>query len=180
MADRFMMLIQQLLRTHPKLVFPDERLGQMQRELERLRQTSRGNPEDRMFLFRILFALRNNDNPPTMSELSTELGIPMSSATRMADGLVRAKFVERKPDARDRRVVRLCITENGRRVVEAAKQFMKQRVTKLLAFFSLDEQAQLLRLLSKLIESLQAEQVVSAEAGGAGKTARGKSGRQHA
>jgi DNA-binding MarR family transcriptional regulator len=156
MGDRFVELLQRLLRSHPRLLFPDERLSQMQQQLKKLGESSRGNPEDRMFLFRILFALRNSDSPPTMGELSAELGIPMSSATRMADGLVRAKFMLRRADAKDRRVVRLCITQKGRQVVEAAKAFMKERVTQLLEHFSPDEQAQLIRLLGKLVDSLQA------------------------
>jgi DNA-binding MarR family transcriptional regulator len=156
-SDHFAELLQRLLRSHPKLVFPDERLSRMQQQIKSLRGTSLRNPEDRMFLFRILFALRDSESPPTMGELSAELEIPLSSATRMADGLVRAKLVQRRPDAKDRRVVRLCITENGRRFVEEGKGLMKQRIAQLLLHFSADEQEQLLRLLGKLIDSLQAE-----------------------
>ncbi len=156
-ADRFVELLQRLLRLHPTLVFPDERLASMQQQLKRIRETSRGNPEERPFLFRILFALRSSEKPPTMGELSAELGIPLSSATRMADGLVRAKFVERLQDRNDRRVVRLCMTQRGNQFIETAKSYMKERVLRVLRHFSEDEQAQLIRLLGKLVDSLQAE-----------------------
>jgi DNA-binding MarR family transcriptional regulator len=158
-ADRFVELLQRLLRLHPKLVFPDERLANLQQQLKRFRETSRGNPEDRSFLFRILFALRNSESPPTMGELSAELGIPLSSATRMADGLVRLKFVERRADPNDRRVVRLCMTAHGNQFIETGKRYMKERVVQLLQHFSEDDQAQLIRLLSKLVDSLQADTV---------------------
>jgi DNA-binding MarR family transcriptional regulator len=156
-ADRFVELLQSLLRFHPKLVFPDERLANLQKQLRAIRETSGGNPEDRAFLFRILFALRNRENPPTMGELSGELGIPLSSATRMADGLVRARFVERRADPSDRRVVRLCMTERGIQFIETGKRYMKERVEQLLRRFSTEEQEQLIRLLGKLVDSLQAE-----------------------
>jgi len=156
-ADRFVDLLQGLLRFHPKLVFPDERLANLRRQLRTIRETSRGDPEDRAFLFRILFALRNRENPPTMGELSGELGIPLSSATRMADGLVRAKFVERKTDPNDRRVVRICITARGNQFIETGKKYMKERVEQLLQRFSAEEQEELVRLLGKLVDSLQAE-----------------------
>jgi DNA-binding MarR family transcriptional regulator len=159
-ADRFVELLQRLLRLHPKLVFPDERLANLQQQLKRFRETSRGNPEDRPFLFRILFALRNSESPPTMGELSAELEIPLSSATRMADGLVRLKFVERRADPNDRRVVRLCMTEGGNQFVETAKRHMKERVLQVLQHFSEDDQAQLIRLLSKLVDSLQADTAI--------------------
>jgi DNA-binding MarR family transcriptional regulator len=156
-ADRFVELLQSLLRFHPKLVFPDERLANLQKQLRAIRETSRANPEERAFLFRILFALRNRENPPTMGELSGELGIPLSSATRMADGLVRARFVERRADPSDRRVVRLCMTERGIQFIETGKKYMRERVEQLLRRFSDEEQEQLIRLLRKLVDSLQAE-----------------------
>jgi len=159
-ADRFVELLQRLLRLHPKLVFPDERLAHVHEQLKRFRETSRGHPEDRSFLFRILFALRNSESPPTMGELSAELGIPLSSATRMADGLVRLKFVERRTDASDRRVVRLCMTARGDQFVETAKRYMKERILQLLQHFSEDDQAQLIRLLGQLVDSLQADTVL--------------------
>jgi DNA-binding MarR family transcriptional regulator len=138
-------------------VFPDERPARLERQLRSIRETSGGNPEDRAFLFRILSALHNREHPPTMGELSAELDIPLSSATRMADGLVRAKLVRRRADRKDRRVVRLCMTERGDGFIDARRRDVKERVKHLLRRFSAEEQEQLIRLLSKLVDSLQAE-----------------------
>jgi len=41
--------------------------------------------------------------PLTMSELSNELNVPMSTATRIVDWLVRGDMVERANDPNDRR-----------------------------------------------------------------------------
>jgi DNA-binding MarR family transcriptional regulator len=156
-SARVVDLLQKLLRFQPRLVFPDQRLANLQKQLRAIRQTSRGKPEERAFLFRILFALRYRENPPTMGELSSELGIPLSSATRMADGLVRARLVERSTDPKDRRVVRLRVTEGGSDFLETAEKYMKERVDQLLGHFTPQEQEQLIRLLGKLVDSLQAE-----------------------
>jgi DNA-binding MarR family transcriptional regulator len=156
-ANEFVQLVQRLFRLHPKLVFPDERVASMRQQLQDLKATSVANPEERVFLFRILAVLRQSDTPPTMGELSAELELPLSSATRMADGLVRANFVERCADPNDRRIVRLCMTDSGRQFIEMGTSYMKQRILQLLKHFSMDEQEQLLRLMNKLIDSVQAE-----------------------
>jgi len=156
MASEFVDLLQRLFRLRPKLVFPDERVASMKQQLHSLKDSG-VDPEDRMFLFRILDMLRRSETLPTMGELSAELGIPLSSATRLADSLVHANFVERCTDAHDRRVVRLCMTETGRQFIELGIDYTRQRILQLLNRFSPDEQAQLLRLMNKLIDSMQAE-----------------------
>jgi DNA-binding MarR family transcriptional regulator len=157
MADQFVDLAQRFLRQHPKLAFPDDRVAAMKQQLRGLRESSSQNPEDRMFLFRILAMLKGSETPPTMGEISGELGIPLSSATRMVDGLVHAKFAERRADPNDRRVVRLCMTGSGEQFIETGMNFLKQRIQQLLKHFTAEEQAQLLHLTKKLIDSLQAE-----------------------
>lgn len=91
-----------------------------------------------------------------MGELSTELDIPMSSTTRIVDWLVRADFVERCPDAHDRRIVHVCMTDNAREFLQAGAVYIKQRVVHLLNNFSPEEQIQFLHLMNKLFDSLQA------------------------
>ncbi|HET6845906.1 MAG TPA: MarR family transcriptional regulator, partial [Anaerolineales bacterium] len=156
MTDRLVELLARLIRQHPRLVFPDERVKNLKEQLKSLRASSADHPEDRMFLFRILAVLRSREEPPTMGELSAELGIPLSTATRMADHLVRGKIVERRDDPTDRRIVRLCLTANGRKFIEMGASFLKQRVNQVLSRFTPEEQAQLLKLVGKLIDSLEA------------------------
>lgn len=157
MADHFLELIQQVLREHPRLLFPDERVATIRQQLHDLKLHSHANPEDRVFLFRIMAIVRHSEIPPTMGELSEQLGIPLSSVTRMVDGLVRAKFADRAHDPNDRRVVRLRMTARGEAFVEASMNFLRSRIEQLLEHFTPDEQAQLLRLISKLVDSVQAE-----------------------
>lgn len=157
MAERFVDLVQLVMREHPRLLFPNERVATIRQQLQDLKVSSHANPEDRIFLFRILAILQHSEAPPTMGELSGQLGIPLSSVTRIVDGLVRAKFAERLDDPNDRRIVRLRMTPRGEQFIEAGTEFLRQRIQQLLEHFTADEQAQLLRLTTKLIDSLRVE-----------------------
>ncbi len=154
-ADDFVVLVQRLVRLRPRLVFPDEHVGTLKRQMRQLKDS--GNVEDRMFVFRTLAILTQSETPPTMGELGAELGIPLSSATRMADVLVRAKLVERRDDPHDRRVVRICLTRQGLQFIHDGIEFTRERIQHVLDRFSPEEQAELLRLMSQLIDSIEAE-----------------------
>ncbi len=156
-ADEFVDLAQRFMHVRPQLFFQDESIARLKAQLRDLKTSGAGNHEDRIFLFRILGRLAQGETSPTMGELSSQLGIPLSSATRMADGLVRAKFVERCDDPHDRRIVRLCITKKGRQFIQTAMGFLRARIAQLLNRFTSEEQHQLLKMMSKLIDSIEAD-----------------------
>ncbi len=62
-----------------------------------------------------------------MTDLSEDLGTPLSSATRMVDWLVGAGYAERLADPLDRRVVLVRLTESGRRLYQAISDFLEER-----------------------------------------------------
>ncbi len=155
-ADQFLELLQGFLRLHPKLIKPEQAV-QFKKQMERLRKSSMANAEDRPLFFRIIVILTHSATPPTMGELSNDLGVPLSSATRIIDLLVDNDFVERVNDPGDRRVVRIQMSENGKRFSRIAMEFIRQRIASLLENFSSNEQKQLLQLMTKLLTSLQAE-----------------------
>jgi DNA-binding MarR family transcriptional regulator len=154
-AEQFMELIQRYISLRPKLILP-EHIVQFKKKMEAFR-SSGANSEDHAFVFRILMLLSQNVEPLTMGELSSELSVPMSTATRIVDGLVRAEMVERVNDANDRRVVRVGMSKNGRELYETGMAYNKQRITKLLKDFTAEEQTQLLNLMNKLFDALLSE-----------------------
>ena len=154
-AEQFMELMKRFMSLRPKLTLSEHML-QFKKKMEVVRSKME-NPEDRSFIFRILILLAQNDQPITMSELSTELNVPMSTATRIVDSLVASDFVERVNDSKDRRVVRVGMSKSGRELYEQGMNFNKQRITRLLQDFSDDEQAQFLKLMNKLFDSLARE-----------------------
>jgi DNA-binding MarR family transcriptional regulator len=155
-TDQFFELVQRFIHLRPKLVLP-ENVARFRQQMQDLKIGGASNQEDRAFVFRIFIILERSGTPPTMGELSTELGIPLSSATRIMDGLVSGNFIERIPDESDRRVVRVQMTGTGREIYQAAMEFNKERIAHLLSKFTLEEQTQLLYLMNKLFDSLLEE-----------------------
>lgn len=155
-TDQLFELVQRFIHLRPKLVVP-EHVTRFRQQMQNLKLGGTTNQEDRAFIFRIFIILERSGMPPTMGELSTELGIPLSSATRIVDGLVNANFIERIPDESDRRVVRVQMTTTGKEIYQTAMDFNKQRVAHMLNKFTPEEQTQLLHLMNKLFDSLIAE-----------------------
>ena len=155
-TNQFFELVQRFIHLRPKLVLP-ENVARFRQQMQDLKIGGASNQEDRAFVFRIFIILERSGTPPTMGELSTELGIPLSSATRIVDGLVNGNFIERIPDESDRRVVRVQMTTNGREIYQAAMEFNKQRLVHMLSKFTPEEQTQLLYLMNKLFDSLLEE-----------------------
>jgi DNA-binding MarR family transcriptional regulator len=155
-TDRFFELVQRFIHMRPKLVVP-EHVARFKQQMQNLKLGGANNHEDRAFIFRIFIILERSATSPTMGELSTELGIPLSSATRIVDGLVSANFIERIQDANDRRVVRVQMSKAGQEIYQTAMDFNKQRISHMLSNFTPEEQTQLLYLMNKLFDSLTAE-----------------------
>jgi DNA-binding MarR family transcriptional regulator len=155
-ADQFVEIIQGFVQLRPKLITP-EHAPHFSQQMESLKNSGMVNFEDRPLLFRTLILLSRSKTPPTMGELSGELGIPLSSATRIVDGLVNANLLERVNDPLDRRVVRIQMSEYGKQFSQTATDHIKQHITRLLGSFSPAEQEQLLHLVTKLFRSMEAE-----------------------
>ena len=84
-------------------------------------------------------------------EIADEIRVSPSTISEMLSRLVDDGYVERKPDADDRRVKRLCLTEKGRERAE----YMLGQITEVLdgLFVNLEtgEKEELIRLLDKLV-----------------------------
>jgi DNA-binding MarR family transcriptional regulator len=154
-AEQLMDLIEKYIHLRPKLVLP-EHVVQFKKKMQALKG-NHDNPEDHTFVFRILILLAQSENPLMMSDLSTRLNVPLSTATRIVSWLVRGDMVERINDPNDRRVVRVGMSKNGRELYQTALAYNKQRVTKLLEDFTPEEQEQLLRLMTKLFDAFLKE-----------------------
>jgi len=151
-AEQFMNLMQRYMTLRPRLIPPKDVLRF--KEMMKSFKGSEYKTGDHEFVFRILMLLSENPNPLTMGDLSSELNVPMSTATRIVDGLVLRGMVERVNDPNDRRVVRVGMSKNGRKLYETGREYSKLRITKLLEDFSAEEQTQLLRLMNKLFDAL--------------------------
>lgn len=155
-SDQFAELVLSMIRLRPRLMLP-EHIRRFRQQMDGLRNGSKSSPEDYQFIFRIFIILAHRPAPPTMGELSAELDIPFSTATRIVDWLVNGDFVERLPDAEDRRVIRVGMTRAGQQFYELSLGYIRKHIEKLLQGFTSAEQADLYRLLSKLLAAMERE-----------------------
>lgn len=153
-AGQFIDILQGFIHLRPNLVMP-EHVVRFKQQMEKLRGS--GNSEDHTFLIRVFIILAHSESPLTMGELSAELKVPLSSATRIVDWLVRGKFLERTYDPKDRRVVLVKMTKIGEQFFQTAMDYNKKRIAHLIDKFSSEEQDQLLNLMRKLLNKLQEE-----------------------
>lgn len=91
----------------------------------------------------------------TMSELAEEMNTSLPSATSLVDRLVKSGWVERQPDPNDRRIIRLAITDAGRKVCMAMKAERMRAYKFLLDAMSEEDLASLHRIFSNLHASLE-------------------------
>jgi DNA-binding MarR family transcriptional regulator len=108
-------------------------------------------------LFHVCIVLSGNKEAISMGELSQALDVPLSTATRIVDWLVKNDYVERLSDPRDRRVVRVTLTPTGRAMYQAGDKFIQSRVEALLQPFTVAEREDLVMLANKLIRAFENE-----------------------
>ncbi|MDR3573224.1 MAG: MarR family transcriptional regulator [Anaerolineaceae bacterium] len=154
--ERFVELWERFTRQRPNILQPDS-LTHFKQQMEDLRSNGSNSWEDYHFLFRILIILAHSESLPTMGTLSAELNVPYSTATRIVDWLVRGGVVDRIDDPADRRVVRVQLSESGRQVYQDSLEHLKAVIGHTLRDFPPDEQAQLLILMSKLLDTMLTE-----------------------
>lgn len=97
----------------------------------------------------------------TMKDYSERLSVSQSTVTQLAERLVRRNMVLRQPDATDRRVVRLRLTEVGQKIMNAAKGAQHQTFLQVWEMLSTAERDQVmngLRILGRTGEAVRAAQ----------------------
>ena len=155
-TNQIIELIGDLMRYRRRIwsLMPEE-VAQMKARLEQFKiSDSLKHFPDHDLLYRVGVVLIGNGEPTSMGELSKALEVPLSTATRIVDGLVECGLAERVADAEDRRVVRVALTKSGQDLYQTIHQFMRHRVEFLLRPFTPQERDQLIYLLRKAVNGL--------------------------
>ncbi|MFI6600650.1 MarR family winged helix-turn-helix transcriptional regulator [Nonomuraea sp. NPDC050536] len=87
-----------------------------------------------------------------MSELGATLGLAKSSLTELVDRTAQRGLVRREPDPRDRRAVRVGLTEQGSELAEAFYTETCRRIDTLPAGLDGAERATLAGLLARVVQ----------------------------
>ena len=98
--------------------------------------------------------LKHNNNAQ-MSEIAEHFHIELPSATSLLNKLVTLQLVKRQQDEKDRRLVRIILTDEGNNVLKLARNEKEQHVAQMLSYLTDTEQQELLRLMEKLNERIE-------------------------
>jgi DNA-binding MarR family transcriptional regulator len=97
---------------------------------------------------RALRIITRSPEPPRMTELADHLGIVPRSVTTVIDALEVAGLVRREIDPRNRRAIRLHLTERGRAVRDDMREARRRAAEDLFAPLTADDRKALTELLS--------------------------------
>jgi DNA-binding MarR family transcriptional regulator len=143
------------LHTYQKSLIPADLIRAKKRLTQLSSQGRARHATDQPFLFyRLCVILAQRDGSATMGELGDALGVPLSTATRLVNRLARGGFVERQTDPKDRRIVHIILTAEGKRLYHAFHDFAQQRIEVALSHFTAQERRQLVKLLRKTVIAL--------------------------
>jgi len=145
------------LRHRLKPVLPEE-IARAKEQLSRLLPRGQEwNNHDFDLFFSVGAILIRRQAPMTMGELGQALDVPLSTATRIVDQLVKHEYAQRLPDQDDRRIVRVALTGTGAQMYQSIQGLFVSRLKQILGYFTADEQASLLALLRKLHNAITEE-----------------------
>lgn len=104
-------------------------------------------------LFTMVYLDKRNEM--TMSELVDYLNSPMSTATGIADRLVKKGYILRDRSESDRRIVILKLTEEGSQLIKNLKEMIAANLNMILDDLTEEEKRLLFQILFKILKSLQ-------------------------
>ena len=134
---------------------PPENVAAMRAYLDEERRKGKAGAIKFNQFYNVGVILSRASEPVTMGMFSHLLAVPLSTATRIADWMVQHGYVQRVRDGRDRRVVRLELTDEGRQLHDTINHFVCARVEWLMHELSPAERESMLTLMHRLVEIFQ-------------------------
>ncbi|WP_425546344.1 MarR family winged helix-turn-helix transcriptional regulator [Agrococcus versicolor] len=104
-------------------------------------------------MHRALTVLSSADQPMSITDLGTAIGIDQPRASRVVQMLQAEGHVRRESDPSDARRTRIAVTAKGRAHADAHRERRAAPVAEALEALDADERAQLAHLLARLVEA---------------------------
>jgi len=101
---------------------------------------------------RLLRLVAHHDAPPRMADLAHGLEVVPRAVTTLVDGLEAAGCVRRVPDPANRRVIRIELTDEGRKTLRALRDARRSAAEDILAPLTADQREVLGGLLTTLVD----------------------------
>jgi len=133
--------------------------GYFQVVAERLHGVKKNNPETSGVISaqesQLLLSVGTKD-ALKMSEIANALQLTLSSVTALVDKLEAKNFVTRQRSLEDRRIVRVSLTAEGRKLYDLVDRAQRELSMSVLKVLTREEQDSLLALFRKLAAKLRA------------------------
>lgn len=91
----------------------------------------------------------------TASELASKLQMSPSAVTQMTDRLIKSKFIARKTDKNDRRLILLALTNDGERHLILILKKMEQKANKILAPISAQDLQTVVNIFESFLQNYE-------------------------
>ncbi|MDQ8707094.1 MarR family transcriptional regulator [Streptomyces sp. LHD-70] len=101
---------------------------------------------------RLLRLVAHHETPPRMADLAHGLEVVPRAVTTLVDGLEAAGCVHRAPDPENRRVIRIEMTDDGRKTLRALRDARRAAAEDILAPLTADQREVLGGLLTTLVD----------------------------
>ncbi|MFJ5773888.1 MarR family winged helix-turn-helix transcriptional regulator [Streptomyces sp. NPDC093094] len=101
---------------------------------------------------RLLRTLAHFGSPPRMADLAERLEVVPRAVTSLVDGLEASGRVRRVPDPANRRVIRIEVTDEGRKALRELREARRSAAEEILAPLTADQRTLLRGLLDTLID----------------------------
>jgi DNA-binding MarR family transcriptional regulator len=131
-----------------------ETMIEIKQIIEHMYRCSENNSALSVLQFRALRFLYLNEDA-TSSELAHNLEVSPSSSAQLVDRLEKLTFLKRIHDEKDRRIVRLKLTKEGKKELGRLKEGMYQTITSLYSCLSEKDLKEFLRIHKLLLANLK-------------------------
>jgi DNA-binding MarR family transcriptional regulator len=143
------------LRSRFKVVTP-ENLAALKKQIHESHLSAKdAGIEDAGLFYNAGTVFSRYEGPITMGELSRDLEVPLSTATRTMDWLVDNGYAQRLPDQKDRRIVRVELTGQGKEAYRTISTFMLGRVEQALSPLNTIERKTFMSLMNKVLDAFE-------------------------
>lgn len=105
----------------------------------------------------LIFIKQNNTKQVTMTDIADYFHIELPSATSLVTKLCDQKLVERQADKKDRRLVIIILTKEGKTLLEQAMVERRKKLEKILSYLSLKEKLDLMNIFIRLSGRLKSK-----------------------
>lgn len=92
-----------------------------------------------------------------MREVADHFHITMPSATSLINTLVSLELISRQDDEKDRRIVRLMLTEKGENLLTKAVKAKTERINKILSFMTQKDKKHMVQILETILARMKEE-----------------------